>query len=62
MEVKMEMQTRQMTPRELVDQLTYLNYAHNRTISPNVTPERWEKVYGPGVWEMEEQYQRELGK
>lgn len=50
-----------MTPAEVVDYLTYRNYVHNRRIAPHVTPERWEKVYGPGAREMEEQYQRELG-
>ncbi len=48
-----------MTPREIVDYLTYQNYAHNRRISPNVTPAQWEKVYGPSVWDLEEQYQAE---
>lgn len=34
------------TPAELVDYLTYSNYAHNRNLAPHITPERWKKVYG----------------
>ena len=48
-----------VTPQQVVDYLVYANYAHNRRIAPDVTPKRWEKVYGPSVWEMEEQFQRE---
>lgn len=44
----------------IVSDLTYINYRHNRQISPHVTPERWEKVYGPSTKMMEFQYQREL--
>lgn len=49
-----------MTILELVDELTYRNYAHNRRISPGVTPERWAKAYGPTAAAMEARYQREL--
>lgn len=48
-----------VTARQIVDFLTYSNYAHNRRLCPEVTPARWEKVYGPSVWEMEEQFQAE---
>jgi hypothetical protein len=30
----------------LVDELTYRNYAHNRMLSPHISPERWQKAYG----------------
>lgn len=43
----------------LVDELVYVNYAANRDCSPDVTPERWKKVYGPSVDEMEARYQAE---
>jgi hypothetical protein len=43
----------------MVSELTYMNYAHNRNISPEITPERWEKVYGPRTPEMELRYQNE---
>ena len=36
-----------MDPMAIVQDLTFQNYAHNRRISPHVTPERWERVYGP---------------
>ncbi len=47
------------TLTELIDELTYRNYEHNRRISPHVTPERWAKSYGPTVAAMEERFQRE---
>ncbi len=34
------------TPAEIVDYLTYASYAHNRRISPEVTPERWARIFG----------------
>lgn len=43
---------------DAVDELTYCNYRHNRNIS-TVSPERWEKVYGPQAREMEKRYQLE---
>lgn len=33
----------------IVDELTYINYKHNRTISPKVTPEDWEVCYPKGT-------------
>jgi hypothetical protein len=41
------------------DELTYMNYAHNRRISPHVSAERWAKVYGPSSSDMEARYQVE---
>lgn len=46
---------------DLVSDLTYINYAHNRQISPHISVERWEKVYGPTAPAMEARYQAELG-
>ena len=34
------------TPADIVDYLTYSSYAHNRRISPEVTPERWARIFG----------------
>ena len=34
-----------MTPTQVVDFLTYANYAHNRSLSPEISPERWAKIY-----------------
>jgi hypothetical protein len=48
-----------MKPEQIVNYLTYCNYRHNRTISPHVTPEQWEKVYGPNTPTMERCYQEE---
>ena len=44
-----------------VDELTYINYRHNRKISPSVSAERWERVYGPNAPAMEARYQAEGG-
>lgn len=44
----------------IVDELTYINYRHNRNLSPHITPERWEKSYGPQAKAMEERYQQEI--
>ena len=43
----------------LIDALTYSSYRHNREISPEVTPERWRKVFGPSTDAMEQKYQGE---
>ena len=47
--------------RITVDRLNYASYAHNRRVFPNVSPERWEKVFGPQVKEMEKKFQAQLG-
>jgi hypothetical protein len=44
---------------DIIDDLTYRNYAHNRQLAPSVSPERWEKIYGPQAREMEERYAAE---
>jgi len=48
-----------MTARQIVDELTYINYAHNRRISPHVTPERWAELF-PNAQAMEARFQTEL--
>jgi hypothetical protein len=47
-------------PRSIVDELTFQNYKHNRTITPETTPEQWAKVYGQKTAEMELRFQAEL--
>ena len=49
----------EVTIGDLVADLTYLNYAHNRRLAPHITPHQWEKVYGPRTMLMEERYQQE---
>lgn len=49
-----------MTAQEIVDELTYINYAHNRQIAPSLTPESFAKAGFPSVPAMEARYQREL--
>ena len=44
---------------DLVASMTYLNYKHNRNISPHITPEQWKLVYEEKVQEMEILYQYE---
>jgi len=43
----------------IIDELTYINYKHNRQLSPEVTPERWVKVYGDNTLEMEKRLREE---
>jgi hypothetical protein len=43
----------------LIDYLTYCNYRFNRKRSPQISVERWEKIYGPSTKEMESRFQRE---
>lgn len=38
-----------------IDELTYQNYAANRTYAPHVPPERWGRLY-KNVKEMEARY------
>ena len=49
-----------LTPAGLVDELTYISYAHNRKLSPEVSSERWAAIY-PNAAAMERRYQEELG-
>lgn len=44
----------------IIADLTYANYKHNRTISPNTTPQQWVKVYGPKALEMEKRFEQEM--
>lgn len=47
-----------MTPEGVLDFLMYANYAHNRRISPHITPRSWKAVY-PNVDAMEARFQAE---
>lgn len=47
------------TPTQIVSDLTYINYAHNRRMSPHITPEQWAQIYGPSTPAMEERFQKE---
>lgn len=48
----------------IIDNLIYINYKHNRELSPHITPSRWALVYGEAeVKEMEKAYtQEQLGE
>lgn len=48
-------------PAALIDYLTYRSYAHNREISPHITPERWRAIFS-NVDAMEQEYQAERSK
>jgi hypothetical protein len=49
-----------MNEEEVVNDLTYINYKHNREISPHVTPKNWELIYGEhAVKRMERAYTQE---
>jgi len=45
-----------------VDELTYENYSANRERSPEITPERWARIYGPSAVQLEARYQAELAE
>jgi len=47
------------SPTEIIDELTYVNYRHNRRISPHVKAEDWRKVYGLAADRMEVRFQME---
>lgn len=42
----------------LIDRLTFINYACNRDAAPEITPERWARIY-PNVEALEAKYQAE---
>lgn len=44
---------------DLIDTLTYVNYAHNRRLSPDIPAERWAQIY-PQALEMEGRFQQEI--
>ena len=50
---------RPRTRADLVDELIYRSYEHNRKIAPNITPEEWRKLFGDAVDRLEERFQRE---
>ena len=47
---------------EIVDELTYRSYAENRRRSPDISPERWAKVFGVGAVQMEERFHSERNR
>jgi len=49
-------------PQAVVDELTYRNYAYNRSIAPEITALEWVCVYGPIVLMMEKRYQEEVSE
>jgi hypothetical protein len=49
-----------MTETELVVDLIYLSYFHNRKLTPDVTPEQWASIFGPRVKDLEDRFQAEL--
>jgi hypothetical protein len=38
-----------MLPEDIIDELTYKNYAYNRRISDKVTPESWKRMLNHGL-------------
>jgi hypothetical protein len=44
---------------DIIRDLTYINYAHNRRRSPHISPESWRKVYGETADAMEKRFQAE---
>jgi hypothetical protein len=48
-----------MNGLQLIDTLTYVNYATNRDAAPDVKVESWKNVYGSRTDAMEAKYQEE---
>ena len=48
--------------KNLIDDLTYINYKTNRDANPKIDAYRWQIVYGKQAIEMEKKYQQELKK
>lgn len=44
---------------DLIDNLTYINYAYNRERSPDIKPSQWAKIY-PNADKLELRFQVEL--
>lgn len=47
-----------MTPEQIIDELTYRNYRHNRGLRPDIEPADWVRVY-PTAQAMERRYRAE---
>ena len=45
--------------RQIVDEITYNSYFHNRRLSPDVPLSEWSKIF-ENVDQLEERYQEEL--
>lgn len=48
-----------MTPEQIVDELTYISYAHNRLAAEHITAEQWAKCW-PNAEALEARLQAEL--
>lgn len=44
---------------EIISELTYISYVTQREEAPDITPERWARIYGKSVNFMETRYQAE---
>lgn len=49
-----------MTPQNLIDELTYRCYRYNRLRTPDITPTRWQLVFGTATNQLEQRYQAEV--
>ena len=47
------------TIRPVIDRLIYKSYCYNRQRSPEISPDRWVKVFGFDTYLMELKYQQE---
>ena len=48
------------TPQQLVDEMTYSSYRHQRKTCPEATVKSWATIFGPKTPLMEQRYQQEL--
>ena len=43
----------------ILDELTYINYAHNRLLAPDISPKEWANIFGQKPVERMEQRLKE---
>lgn len=61
LEVWHEGKTYAMTPRTLMDELTYSAYRYNRQRTPAIPPAQWRQAISTFTEAMEQRYQQEQG-
>ena len=49
-----------MTAEQLVADLVYVNYRFQREYAPDISPERWQSVFGEEGKFLEQRYQSEV--
>jgi hypothetical protein len=48
------------SPDQIIDELMYRSYSHNRRLVPETPPERYKIIFGEAVERMEQRFQMEV--